>query len=90
MLKILNEKGVDVFRDYDSKNLFGTWVKKERFLLVGAVDPRTGKEVEGEVWRSRLRTGSFNWADWMEEERVRFVIAKYWDDGEGWMPKHPL
>ncbi|KAJ3030598.1 hypothetical protein HDV00_008843 [Rhizophlyctis rosea] len=89
-LRMLSDADVDVFKTYSLRNLFGTWVKKEHFVLVGAVDPRTGKEVEGEVLRSRLRVGSFNWADWTEEERVRFVMAKLWEDGEGWMPKDPL
>jgi hypothetical protein len=37
-------------------------------------------EVEnvGPVLRKRARIGSFNWAEFSESERVRFVASKYW------------
>lgn len=57
--------------------LFGTWIKKERFELKGCVNPVTGKPVEGPVWRTRVRVGSFNWADWTEQERADFALGEY-------------
>lgn len=30
--------------------------------------------------RTRLVCGSFNWADWSEEERLEFAMAKLWPE----------
>ncbi|KAJ1565863.1 hypothetical protein HK096_008421 [Nowakowskiella sp. JEL0078] len=81
-LKMLGEKGVDVFKMFSLRIVFGTWAKRELYEKFGSVDPRTGMTVEGSVTRSRTAVGSFNWADWSREERTEFVFAKYW-------PKQP-
>ncbi|KAI9100982.1 tRNAHis guanylyltransferase-domain-containing protein [Phlyctochytrium arcticum] len=84
------EKSVSPFRDYSAKHLFGIWVKKEQYELHGMINPRTGEPVPGPVLRSRLRVGSFNWADWTDEERIAFVFQKYWGNGGRWPPKDPM
>ena len=70
-------------------HLFGTFVKKEQYNLVGAVNPKTGQIVEN-VLRSRLRTGSFNWADWSEQDRIDFLMAKFWSNELNAPPKDSL
>ncbi|KAJ3055654.1 hypothetical protein HK102_011308, partial [Quaeritorhiza haematococci] len=88
---LLNQKGLNVFAGgFDKKYLYGTWVKKELYELEGAVNPKTGKPVEGKVMRGRLRRGSFNWADWSEEERIAFTMEKYWPEGPRSPPKFPV
>ncbi|KAJ3297253.1 hypothetical protein HK104_000679 [Borealophlyctis nickersoniae] len=86
-LEMLAEVGVFPFQTTPTRHLYGTWVKKELYEMIGAVNPRTGEPIEGPVLRGRLRTGSFNWADWTEEKRAEFVMAKYWGDEEWWPPK---
>ncbi|TPX55398.1 hypothetical protein PhCBS80983_g05344 [Powellomyces hirtus] len=81
-------KKIDPFTDFNPRFLYGTWVKKEQYEMTGVVNPRTGEPVPGPVLRHRIRTGSFNWADWTADDRTAFVMAKLWtDDGP---PKHPL
>ncbi|KAH6576457.1 hypothetical protein BASA62_001378 [Batrachochytrium salamandrivorans] len=82
--------GVDVMAVYGAKPLFGTWVKKEQYMLPNAVNMKTGEPVVGPVQRTRLRAGSFNWADWSEEERLRFTILKYWPNDAKAPPMDPL
>lgn len=83
---LATEKHVDPFKIYPAKFLFGTWVKKEQYELHGMMNPKTGEPVPGPVIRSRVRTGSFNWADWSSEQRIAFTMAKHWADG----PRSPL
>ncbi|TPX72816.1 hypothetical protein SpCBS45565_g00114 [Spizellomyces sp. 'palustris'] len=89
-LEMLSEKGVDPFQEYQAKFLFGAWVKKEQYELHGKINLKTGAPVQGPVLRSRIRTGSFNWADWSEDERIRFTMAKHWAIDPSSPPKHPL
>ncbi|KAJ3157952.1 hypothetical protein HDU89_000331 [Geranomyces variabilis] len=87
-LKMLATIGVDPFVSFLPRFLYGTWVKKEQFEMHGMVNPKTGEPIAGPVIRSRVRTGSFNWADWSAEQRTAFVMAKLWPaDGP---PKHDL
>ncbi|KAJ3194657.1 hypothetical protein HK101_002246 [Irineochytrium annulatum] len=90
LVELIASKGVDVYKDFHAKYLFGTFVKRELFELEGFTDPRTGSFVKQPVIRGRLRTGSFNWADYTPEERVKFVAAKYWVDGKRLPPKDDL
>lgn len=79
MLKLLWENNIKVFGEgavVPARFLFGTWIKKERYELQGCVNPVTGKPVEGPVWRTRVRMGSFNWADWTEQERADFAMGR--------------
>ncbi|TPX31146.1 hypothetical protein SmJEL517_g05461 [Synchytrium microbalum] len=84
-----NLKQYDVFEKVEKRYLYGVWIKKEVYELVGAVHPKTGQLLEG-VMRHRLRRGSFNWADWSEVERISFVMEKLWMDGERSPPKDDL
>lgn len=77
LMKLDSEKGLDIFNDYHQRFLFGTWVKKQQYSFVGK-NPITGEDTV--AVRSRLVCGSFNWADWSEEERVEFSKAKRWPD----------
>jgi tRNA(His) 5'-end guanylyltransferase len=81
MLAILwNQANIKVFGEgavVPERFLFGTWIKKERYELHGCVNPMTGKPVEGPVWRTRARVGSFNWADWTEQERAEFAMGMF-------------
>ncbi|KAJ3156794.1 hypothetical protein HDU86_003560 [Geranomyces michiganensis] len=87
-LKMLAGKGVDPFESFLPRYLYGTWVKKEQFEMHGMVNPKTGEPIAGPVIRNRVRTGSFNWADWTPEQRTAFAMAKLWPaDGP---PKHEL
>jgi hypothetical protein len=40
------------------------------------MNSKTGKLVETPVYRGRYVRGSFNWADFSEEDRVSFTMAK--------------
>ncbi|KAJ3337744.1 hypothetical protein HDU93_000634 [Gonapodya sp. JEL0774] len=66
--------------------LYGTWIKKEQYEVTGFVNPKTGKPVETPVIRNRMRVGSFNWADWSEEERTDFTLSKHWPKWGGREP----
>jgi tRNA(His) 5'-end guanylyltransferase len=77
-LKMLESKEVKPFESFSSQCIFGTWVKREQYCMHDAVNIKTGEAVDGPVTRTRLRIGSFNWADWSAEERTAFVIDKYW------------
>jgi hypothetical protein len=61
---------------YGADIIYGTWVKKERYQMEPPMNPRTGKLVETPVYRGRYVKGSFNWADFSEEERESFTMAK--------------
>ena len=67
---------VNVFEDYPMQNLFGTWIKKETFTSHG-IHGKTGEKIEN-VIRTRLREGSFNWADYSCKDRTEFTMSKYW------------
>jgi tRNA(His) guanylyltransferase len=82
--------GVDVWETYGEEYLFGTWIKKETYEVHGYVVPATGKVLDTPVVRRRLRTGSFNWANYSDTERAEFVAAKLWPTGDRAPPKHPL
>lgn len=71
---------IDAFKIYSQQILYGTWVKKEEYTKEG-VNMKTGESVV--VNRSRVCNGSFNWADYNDEERVEFILSKFWTD------KHP-
>jgi tRNA(His) guanylyltransferase len=60
--------------------IFGTWVKKERYQMEAPMNSKTGKLVETPVFRGRYVRGSFNWADFSEEDRVSFTMAKLMND----------
>ncbi|KAI9011237.1 tRNAHis guanylyltransferase-domain-containing protein [Gaertneriomyces semiglobifer] len=88
-LDLLAEAGINPFESYDLRFLFGTWVKKEQYVLQDVKNPKTGEDV-GPVIRSRVRHGSFNWADWTDEERTSFVKSKFWTNEVRDPPKTPL
>ncbi|RKO83321.1 tRNAHis guanylyltransferase-domain-containing protein [Blyttiomyces helicus] len=91
MVRMLQaDHGVDVFRDIEARFLWGTWVKRETFAIEGMLHPKTGEPIPGPVVRKRIRTGSFNWADWEEDARVAFTMAKYWPEGPNEPPRDPL
>ncbi|KAI9208323.1 tRNAHis guanylyltransferase-domain-containing protein [Polychytrium aggregatum] len=85
-----SQKDVSLFRDFSTQYLFGTWIKKEKYPVFGFVNPKTQTPVPGPVWRNRVRTGSFNWADWSEADRTMFCLAQYWTDEPSMPPKNPL
>jgi len=58
--------------------LWGTFFKKEKYLLENCIDPRTNLVVSTPVLRTRVRFGSWNWADWTPAERAEFVFSKFW------------
>ncbi|KAI8803967.1 tRNAHis guanylyltransferase-domain-containing protein [Cladochytrium replicatum] len=89
-LRMLADAGVDSWMTYSPRAFFGTWVKKESYVLEGATDPRTGQPVPNEVIRTRVRTGTFNWADWSVEDRIRFMLDKYWRLEDGHPGMDPL
>ena len=84
---LLNEKNVDVFKDYSPKILFGTWIKKEQVEIKDMIHPKTGEPLGHSVMRTRLTEGSFNWADWTPKQRSEFIITKFWSDGADFPPK---
>ncbi|KAI8843623.1 tRNAHis guanylyltransferase-domain-containing protein, partial [Chytridium lagenaria] len=88
LLGMLEAKGIEV--DVEDMYLFGTFVKKEEYVMSGFLDPRTGGWTEGEIKRKRLRRGAFNFAGINEERRTEFVGLKLWEDKEGFPPKDPL
>ena len=65
---------------YGEDVIFGTWVKKERYQMEPPINPVTGKLVETPVFRSRYVVGSWNWADYSEDEREAFTMAKIKND----------
>ncbi|EGF79904.1 hypothetical protein BATDEDRAFT_89301 [Batrachochytrium dendrobatidis JAM81] len=87
---MLAEAGVDIMGTYGCKPLFGTWVKKEKYFMKDAINPKTGEPVLEPVLRTRLRCGSFNWADWSEDERLTFTASKYWPTDERAPPMDSL
>ncbi|KAJ3025001.1 UNVERIFIED_CONTAM: hypothetical protein HDU68_007573 [Siphonaria sp. JEL0065] len=96
LLELLSTKNVNVMQTYGPKYLFGTWIKKEEYEVPVHelnLSAEAAKHVEdkGSVIRRRMRTGCFNWADYSEESRIRFVACKFWPKEEdGGPPKEPL
>jgi tRNA(His) guanylyltransferase len=83
LIEALLKDGIDVFKDYELHYLFGTFVKKEQFVLDGAVNLKTGEPVTHDVYRSRIRSGSFFLSDLNAERQVEFIMSKHWDDNLG-------
>ncbi|KAJ3013549.1 hypothetical protein HKX48_005708 [Thoreauomyces humboldtii] len=89
-LDMLAAKGIDPFVDYDPRHLYGTWVKKEQFEMHGMINHKTKEVLKNPVIRHRVRTGSFNWAEWSAADRTEFTISKLWTKGDDAPPRHPL
>ena len=89
-IEMLVEKGIHVDKDFSLRMLFGTWVKKEEYQIHGMLHPQTNQPLPNPVTRSRFRIGSFNWNDWSQEDRIKFILAKFWLDEEGFPPMDPL
>ena len=87
---ISSGRKIDIIQQYGLKNLFGSWVKKEQVEMTSAFNPKTGQPVLTPVLRTRIRSGSFNWAEWSEMDRIRFTVDKYWGNGPSDPPKDPL
>jgi tRNA(His) guanylyltransferase len=85
-----DEKKVNVFQEFSPQVLYGTWVKKEQYELHNMTNPKTGELIPGPVLRTRLRIGSFNWADWAISDRADFIMTKYWKNDSPFPPKSPL
>ena len=86
-----NNFSIEVFRDIPQEYLFGTFIKKEIYELQNVKDWKTGEILTTPVQRSRLRKGSFNWAEWSPENRTLFTASKHWTDGGPESPpKTPL
>ena len=66
---------MNILHDFHARYLYGTWIKRQKYSFK-AVNVKTGKE--NDAIRTRLVCGSFNWADWNDEERVEFTMAKFW------------
>ncbi|KAJ3219594.1 hypothetical protein HK099_004638 [Clydaea vesicula] len=77
---LLEQKKIDLFDAYSSEFLYGTWVKKQKFLLPNPINHKTGEKIETPVWRTRYVKNSFNWADWCEEDRSIFTLTKFWPE----------
>ncbi|KAJ3216971.1 hypothetical protein HDU67_008700 [Dinochytrium kinnereticum] len=82
IVAMLAEKGISMENEGSTqdKYLFGTFVKREEYVVRGFVDPRTGEFKDEEVRRKRLRKGSFNFASFSEDVRVEYVGLRLWDD----------
>ncbi|KAJ3067947.1 hypothetical protein HDU98_008873 [Podochytrium sp. JEL0797] len=95
LLDLLATKKIDVLETYGPKYLFGTWIKKETYT-VSHEDLNLSEEAmkhikkDVAVVRKRVRTGCFDWSEYTEDERIRFLAAKFWPEGEGAPPKEPL
>ncbi|KAI9365468.1 tRNAHis guanylyltransferase-domain-containing protein [Zopfochytrium polystomum] len=90
MIEMLATEGLNIWDLYTEKYLFGTWVKKEVYEVHGYVVPKLGKVLDQPITRRRVRTGSFNWANYSEEDRIRFMASKYWPSDENSPPKDAL
>jgi tRNA(His) 5'-end guanylyltransferase len=89
-LDMLEEKGIRVFEDYSLRVLFGTWVKKEEYLIHDMLHPKTKQPLPHPVVRFRYRVGSFDWSKWSDADRLNFLFAKIWLDGDNMPPKDLL
>ncbi|KAJ3377509.1 hypothetical protein HDU84_008572 [Entophlyctis sp. JEL0112] len=88
-------RSVNLSRDYGPKFLFGTWIKKEEYTVplsemnlssevlerIQTSKRGAGMDANSLVTRRRIRTGSFNWADYSAEDRESFVASKFWPTG---------
>ncbi|KAI8612171.1 tRNAHis guanylyltransferase-domain-containing protein, partial [Chytriomyces sp. MP71] len=95
LLDMLAGLNINVMDTYGPKYLFGTWVKKESYFVKAKdldLPPEALKRLAPDslVSRRRVRTGSFNWADYSAEERTKFLAAKFWPDDERAPPKDDL
>ncbi|KAJ3091234.1 hypothetical protein HK100_007224 [Physocladia obscura] len=86
---------IDVYEKYGPKYLFGTWIKKEEYTI--SLDqinlpPEALKHRKSDepIVRRRFRSGSFNWADYSEEDRVKFLAAKTWPVYQNSPPMDPI
>lgn len=71
----------DMFTDGPRNILYGTFLKKELFDLE-SVDRKTQQPVT--VKRGRVRIGSFDLDQVLPsaEEKIQFILSKYWNDGQ--------
>ena len=65
--RLLKEKNVDAYKNYPADNVYGTFVKKEKYQIEGK-NPITGEIIP--TIRNRLVSKSF---DWNEEDCVNIV-----------------
>lgn len=75
--KLKLEKNVDIIRDYPLENIFGSFVKKLQYKHIG-IDPVKNFEVE--TLRTRVETRVLNMSNMIEDERIKFVMSKYWNE----------
>ena len=87
---LYREANINIWTTYGPKYLFGTWIKKETYLVHNYVVPATGKVMDTPVVRRRVRTGTFNWNNWGAKERAEFVAAKMWGKEAGLPPMDDL
>lgn len=73
------EKNWDLLNEAPKSIIYGTFLKKELYDLQ-SIDRKTEQPVT--VKRSRVRIGSFNMHKLLttNEERVKFIMSKYWND----------
>lgn len=76
---MLTEKNWDMLKDGPKNIMYGTFLKKELYDLE-SIDRKTQQPVI--VKRGRVRIGSFNMHHLLQtnEERVKFIMSKYWND----------
>jgi tRNA(His) guanylyltransferase len=72
------EQNWDMLNEAPKNIIYGTFLKKEQFDFEG-LDRKTQQSVV--VKRSRIRIGSFNMGNILStnEEKVQFIMSKYWD-----------
>jgi tRNA(His) guanylyltransferase len=73
------EKSWDMLNEAPKNIIYGTFLKKE-FYDLESIDRKTQQSVI--VKRSRIRIGSFNMNNSLptNEEKIKFIISKYWND----------
>lgn len=78
LVQMLNNDGIEIFTDYPAESLLGIFVKREQFHLQGAVNLKTGLDVETPVLRSRIAARSVNLSELLPTDRNEFLLAKFW------------
>jgi tRNA(His) 5'-end guanylyltransferase len=74
------EKNWDMLDEAPKNIIYGTFLKKE-FYDLETIDRKTQEPVVAK--RSRIRIGSFNMSKLLptNEEKIQFIMSKYWNDG---------
>lgn len=84
-LNMLKEINVEPSENYDLRNIFGVFIKKE-IVETKAINKKTNQEVI--VTRNKVCGGNFDFSKLTLDERISFIQSKFWLNDDQFPPKN--